>query len=129
MKNLAKLIVISVVGLAGLLVFSGSGSFSRFPSVVLAKVAVNATPTPVPPASNTAVPKPAAPASSGGDKSIPKTFTLGKDSVSEYGEAAFDHESHAFKNYSPDGKSVMGCVECHHTDQPKSACQATAGHF
>ncbi|MEO7659088.1 MAG: hypothetical protein ABIV48_05690, partial [Pyrinomonadaceae bacterium] len=31
------------------------------------------------------------------------------------------HDNHAFKNYSPDGKTVVGCVECNHTDQPKSA--------
>ncbi len=55
------------------------------------------------------------------DNTIPKTFTLAKDSLSEYGEVKFDHDSHAFKQYSPDGKSVMGCVECHHTDQPKAA--------
>ncbi|MBK8465856.1 MAG: cytochrome c3 family protein [Chloracidobacterium sp.] len=59
-----------------------------------------------------------------GGKTISKTFKLGLDSQSEYGEAFFDHDSHAFKNYSPDGKSVVGCVECHHTDQPKSALQA-----
>ena len=55
------------------------------------------------------------------DNTIPKTFILAKDSLSEYGEATFDHDAHAFKPYSPDGKSVMACVECHHTDQPKSA--------
>ncbi|MCA1817203.1 MAG: cytochrome c family protein [Acidobacteria bacterium] len=33
----------------------------------------------------------------------------------------FSHENHATKNYSADMKSVMGCAECHHTDQPKSA--------
>jgi len=55
------------------------------------------------------------------DNTIPKSFVLAKDSLSEYGEVKFDHDSHAFKQYSPDGKSVMGCVECHHTDQPKSA--------
>src|SRR5204863_4475749 len=58
---------------------------------------------------------------SAGDKKIPASFTLAKDSLSEYGEAAFNHENHAFGKYSPDGQSVMGCVECHHTDQPKSA--------
>lgn len=58
-----------------------------------------------------------------GGKKITKSFTLGADSQSEYGEAPFDHDSHAFMKYSPDGKSVMGCVECHHTDQPKSAMQ------
>jgi hypothetical protein len=57
-------------------------------------------------------------------KKIPKSFTLGADSQSEHGEAPFDHETHAFGKYSPDGTKVMGCVECHHTDQPKSAMQA-----
>src|ERR687885_2458960 len=33
----------------------------------------------------------------------------------------FSHENHATKNYSADLKSVLGCAECHHTDQPKSA--------
>jgi hypothetical protein len=56
-----------------------------------------------------------------GGKTIPKVFTLGQDSQSEYGEAVFDHDKHAFEKYSPDGTAVMGCVECHHTDQPKSA--------
>lgn len=61
------------------------------------------------------------PTPAAGDKAMKKEFTLGKDSLSEYGEVAFNHETHAFKPYSPDGKSVVGCVECHHTDQPKSA--------
>lgn len=56
-----------------------------------------------------------------GGKTIPKLFVLGKDSLSEYAEAPFDHDTHAFKNYSPDGKSIVACIECHHTDQPKSA--------
>jgi len=134
MKNLAKLIVISVIGLAGLFMFLGSIDLSRIGTVVLAEVAPTPTPKPAPTtapaaantaaantntAANTNVAKPAAPSS--GDKSIPKSFTLGKDSATEYGEVPFDHDSHAFKAYSPDGKSVMACVECHHTDQPKSA--------
>ena len=32
--------------------------------------------------------------------------------------APFSHVNHATKNYSPDGTRVIGCVECHHTDQP-----------
>jgi hypothetical protein len=74
-------------------------------------------------AANTAKPPAAPPAAGGGgdNKMIPKTFTLGTDSQSEYGEVAFNHENHAFMKYSPDGTAVMGCVECHHTDQPKSA--------
>ena len=52
----------------------------------------------------------------------PKQVTLAKDSQSDkYGEVAFNHENHSTKNYSVDGKSVIGCIECHHTDQPASA--------
>lgn len=51
----------------------------------------------------------------------PKQVVLAKDSQSDkYGEAAFDHETHSLKPYSIDGKSVLSCVECHHTDQPAS---------
>jgi len=57
-------------------------------------------------------------------KTQPKEVVLDKDSQSDkYGEVAFNHENHATKNYSVDGKSVIGCVECHHTDQPASALQ------
>jgi hypothetical protein len=49
----------------------------------------------------------------------PKEVVLAKDSQSDkYGEVAFNHENHATKMYSVDGKSVLACVECHHTDQP-----------
>jgi hypothetical protein len=52
-------------------------------------------------------------------KTQPKEVTLAKDTLSDkYGEVAFNHENHATKMYSIDGKSVMGCAECHHTDQP-----------
>ena len=30
----------------------------------------------------------------------------------------FSHVNHATKNYSIDGTKVIGCAECHHTDQP-----------
>lgn len=51
----------------------------------------------------------------------PKKTTLAKDSQSDkYGEAAFDHETHSTKNYSADGKSLVSCASCHHTDQPKA---------
>jgi hypothetical protein len=57
-------------------------------------------------------------------KEQPKQVNLGKDSQSDkYGEVPFNHENHATKNYSIDGKSVIACVECHHTDQPASALQ------
>jgi Zn ribbon nucleic-acid-binding protein len=89
---------------------------------------VSGVPTPTPPANTNATATPAAnaqapqgPPAQTGDKKIPKSFVLGKDSQSEHGEVPFDHDTHAFKMYGPDGKSVIGCVECHHTDQPKSA--------
>jgi hypothetical protein len=57
-------------------------------------------------------------------KTQPKEVVLDKDSQSDkYGEVAFNHENHATKNYSVDGKSVIACIECHHTDQPASALQ------
>ena len=31
----------------------------------------------------------------------------------------FDHETHSLLKYSADRKSVIGCVECHHTDAPQ----------
>jgi hypothetical protein len=52
-------------------------------------------------------------------KTQPKEAVLSKDSQSDkYGEVPFNHENHATKKYSPDGQSVLTCVECHHTDQP-----------
>ena len=129
MKNPAKLIMIAAFGVFALgLVLNSVGGLETG-SHAFAKG--NATPTPSMAANsakpsnttaNTAMPATPTPepAATGG-KEIAKTFTLAKDSQSEYGEVAFNHENHAFKMYSPDGKSVMGCVECHHTDQPKSA--------
>jgi len=55
-------------------------------------------------------------------KTQPKEVVLGKDSQSDkYGEVAFNHENHSIKKYSPDGQSVLTCVECHHTDQPAAS--------
>lgn len=55
-------------------------------------------------------------------KTQPKEVTLSKDSQSDkYGEVPFNHENHATKTYSIDGKTVLNCVECHHTDQPPTA--------
>jgi len=48
-------------------------------------------------------------------------LTLGKDSTTEYGEVAFNHDTHSFNKYTIDGKTDIVCDECHHTDQPKSA--------
>jgi len=53
-------------------------------------------------------------------KDQPKKVKLDTDSLDDkWGEVAFDHENHTIKNYSPDGKTTINCVECHHTDQPK----------
>ena len=58
-------------------------------------------------------------------KTQPKEVVLDKDSQSDkYGEVPFNHENHATKMYSIDGKSVISCVECHHTDQPPAALKA-----
>lgn len=54
-----------------------------------------------------------------------KPIILAKDSEAKDGElkkeAAFDHVKHSTDaSYSVDGKTVVGCAECHHTDQPKA---------
>ena len=54
-------------------------------------------------------------------KEQPTKVKLATDSVDDkWGEVAFDHANHTTKNYSIDGKSLINCVECHHTDQPKA---------
>jgi len=122
MRHLTKLVIISFFAAAALFVFLNDAT--RFPSLAQGAARPSATPPATNANANTkTVPAPsgntAAPAA--GDKKIPKSFTLGKDSQDEHGEVAFDHDSHAFKMYSPDGKSPIACIECHHTDQPKSA--------
>ena len=58
-------------------------------------------------------------------KTQPKEVVLDKDSQSDkYGEVAFNHENHTTKKYSPDGQSMLTCVECHHTDQPAANLKA-----
>lgn len=58
-------------------------------------------------------------------KTQPKQVVLGKDSQSDkWGESAFNHENHSTKMYSIDGKAVISCVECHHTDQPPADLKA-----
>ena len=125
MKNLAKLVVISVFALGALLSFLSSSDLSG-PGSSASAQAAKPTPTPAPkpanaavtPPANTAKP-PATPPAAAGGKTMKKTFLLDQDGSE--GAVPFDHDTHAFKNYSPDGKSAIACVECHHTDQPKSA--------
>jgi len=58
-------------------------------------------------------------------KEQPKKVKLDQDSLDDkWGEVAFDHETHATRNYNPDGASVTSCVFCHHTDQPKANLKA-----
>ena len=124
MKNSAKLFLVLGFGLFAVAVFAAIG-VRWMRSGDAAMYMAQPTPTAAPAAANsntnsTASPAPATAAA--GDKSIPKTFTLAKDSLDpDYHEVAFNHDNHAFQKYSADGQSVMGCVECHHTDQPKSA--------
>jgi hypothetical protein len=121
MKNRFKLALVSLVGLLGLLLFLGA--VDR-PYAISAESL--ATPTPTPAKANTPASTPAAPANTaapaGGGKEIREKFTLSQEALKEEGKPVpFNHRTHATLNYSPDGKSVVGCVECHHTDQPKSA--------
>ena len=117
MRHLTKLLIVLSFVIAAVACFSGDGS----------KVSPTAQVTaPTPPAANAAnaAANAAAPASTPaatGGKTIAKDFILGKESQTEDGEVPFNHETHSVKNYSPDGKSPVTCVECHHTDQPKSA--------
>lgn len=123
MKNLAQLVVVVVFAVVGITVLVGSACVRAGDSSVLSSI--SASPTPV--AANAASAANAAANSAkpaGGDKTITRNFVLSKDSLSEYGEVAFDHQTHAEGMYSPDGKSTIACVECHHTDQPKSALKA-----
>src|SRR5216684_1709349 len=58
-------------------------------------------------------------------KEQPAKVKLAADTVDDkWGEVAFDHTNHATRNYSVDGKSLINCVVCHHTDQPKENLKA-----
>lgn len=120
MKNLVKIIVVSAFGLGAVFALFANVGITSFGSV-LAQVSPKPTPTPAAAATNTVA---NTVKTATADKKIPKSFTLGKDSLSEYGEVKFDHETHSSGKYSPDGKASIGCTECHHTDQPKSALKS-----
>lgn len=53
---------------------------------------------------------------------VPKDeYKLSTDSKKDKAKSiavTFSHVNHATKNYSVDGTKLIGCVECHHTDQP-----------
>lgn len=110
MKKSLKLVVISIFALLALGLFFNN-TFSKIYTTASAQTETEPTPTPTA--------EPAGEDPPAADKTIPKDFILAQDSYSEYGPVPFDHETHAFQKYSPDGQSVVGCIECHHTDQPK----------
>ncbi len=124
MKDLSKLIIVIIFVFAGIAVSINGCAVSGNKSLSTAELSGFSPTPPVNANSNVNTAKPASPsattASKQSDKTMKKEFTLAKDSLSEYGEVAFNHNTHAFQNYSPDGKSAIGCVECHHTDQPKA---------
>lgn len=132
MKNTAKSVLISIFALGALFMLLSANSLSTIGEAAFSD-AVAAAATSTPTAAATAKPAAAVPANTvpsantvkpveSGGKSMNETFKLAQDSEDEkYGEVAFNHKSHAFDKYSPDGRSVISCVECHHTDQPKSA--------
>ncbi len=142
MRNSFKLIVLASFAIFGLGIFLvGAGTHGSAlntaqptptpprnanarPSNTVPANAANAASNSMPaantsPAANAA--KPPSTPSAGGGKTMKKKFTLGQDSLSEYGDVPFDHETHAFGKYNPAGDGPIACVECHHTDQPKSA--------
>jgi len=147
MKNRVKLVAVGLFALFGLMMFLGSVDRSNAgPAGLLplptptpkantaanTKPVVNANTNANKPANTTApananvaantAPKANTTTPAAGDKKMRENFVLGLDSLdAEYGATPFNHRTHAFEKYSPDGKSVVGCVECHHTDQPKSA--------
>src|SRR3712207_2067644 len=63
---------------------------------------------------------PASLAAQGGQ--VPKDeYKLSTDSKKDKTKSLsvpFSHVNHATKNYSIDGTKVIGCAECHYTDQP-----------
>ena len=109
MRQAVKLLVVSALFiLAAALLLSSCQSAAKTDSgpSTTAKVAAPA-PTDAPAA---------------GGKTIEKIYHLATDSQDEHGEVIFNHEGHAGNaSYSADGKTVMACTECHHTNQPKSA--------
>ena len=49
-------------------------------------------------------------------KKPPEVIVLAKEA--KLGTVTFNHLKHITENRSPDGKSQIACVECHHTAQP-----------
>lgn len=63
----------------------------------------------------------AAPLAAQGGQAPKDEYKLSTDSKKDKTKSLsvpFSHVNHATKNYSIDGTKVIGCAECHHTDQP-----------
>jgi hypothetical protein len=57
----------------------------------------------------------------GGGQAPKDVYKLSTDSKKDKAKSiavTFSHVNHSTKNYSVDGTKPIGCVECHHTDQP-----------
>ena len=143
MKNVVKLVAVSVFALAALFIFLSGISISGINAAGFSPARAtptppknensnvgntaansaansNATASPAAKPSNTAANSSTA---SGSGKKVQTVFHLGTDSLDpQNGDVQdFDHEAHASnKEYSEDGKSEVTCIECHHTDQAKS---------
>jgi hypothetical protein len=119
-------IVLAVVFSCLLLVFACNSASGPMPTTV-----INNSKPPAKPAAVDGVTPPHAVDIDG--KAIPgesttqptKPIILAKDSEAKDGElkkeAAFDHVKHSTDpKYGLDGKTIVGCADCHHTDQPKA---------
>lgn len=94
---------------AGLYLASYDGQFIQNGA---AQVTPEAKPTATPAAKPAA--EAATPAAQAGK--VPDVIVLGKDS--KLGSVTFNHVKHNGGEYSIDGTTAIGCVECHHTAQP-----------
>ncbi len=104
-----SLAIVFLFGAAALYLFSYGGQFIESG---LAQDKPDAKPTATPEAKPAA--EAAAPAAQAGK--IPDVIVLGKDS--KLGSVTFNHVKHNGGEYSIDGTTAIGCVECHHTAQP-----------
>jgi len=55
-------------------------------------------------------------AAAGDGKKPPEAIVLAKEA--KLGQVTFNHLKHITENRSPDGKTQIACVTCHHTAQP-----------
>jgi len=140
--NQIKLVTIGIFFLLGVAFLSGGGGSTEGASGVaptptpalIAAAAASPTQTPAAAAlnvnapvnansslanTNTGSPANFKPSANAATKTIRDRFTLSNNGLQDGEPVTFSHKLHASETFSADGKSVIGCVECHHTDQPK----------